>query len=131
MSKITDVTTFIKEVRGKEFPERPRFITEGLRQDRINFMQEELDEFKAAETLEDQVDALIDLQYFLLGTVYEMGITEEQYNECWSRVHAANMNKKAGKKPGRSTRTVDACKPDDFKPPTFEGIFDGHGETRR
>ena len=92
-------------------------------------MREELDEFWEATTVEDQVDAMVDLQYFLLGAIAEMGVTAEQYDECWKRVHEANMTKLAGKKPGRTTHGKDAFKPEDWNPPSFDGVFDDKRET--
>ena len=123
MSKRKQVDEFIKEVRGVEFNPPARFLLGATAVDRIGFMQEELDEFQAAATLEDQVDALVDLQYFLLGTLYEMGVTEEQYDECFNRVHQANMQKIAGVKRGRRVYGVDAEKPDEWQPPEFGDIL--------
>ncbi|MFD3449784.1 HAD family hydrolase [Microbacteriaceae bacterium 4G12] len=57
---------------------------------RASFMQEELDEFLAAETLEDQYDALIDLMYFAFGTFVEMGVRPDRGFEI---VNEANMAK--------------------------------------
>ncbi|QJC53602.1 hypothetical protein HGI30_20075 [Paenibacillus albicereus] len=57
---------------------------------RASWMAEELSEFLAAETVEDQADALIDLMYFALGTFVEMGVEPQQLFEI---VHAANMAK--------------------------------------
>lgn len=53
-------------------------------------MQEELDELTAASTLVDQADALIDLIYFALGTLVEMGLDAEALFEI---VHDANIAK--------------------------------------
>ncbi|CDN45780.1 hypothetical protein KXR95_19770 [Paenibacillus humicus] len=57
---------------------------------RASWMTEEIGEFLAAETVEDQADALIDLMYFALGTFVEMGVEPERLFEI---VHAANMAK--------------------------------------
>ena len=122
MSKIKDVYTFNRQVRGRTFGAPAHSLENDLRLDRTNLMQEELNEFWEATTLEDQVDALIDLQYFLYGTLYEMGVSQDQYDECWRRVHEANMAKKAGVKPGRSS-TADAKKPAEWVAPNFDGVF--------
>lgn len=58
---------------------------------RINWMIEEIEEFRKAETLEEQVDALIDLLYFTLGTFVEMGIQE--IHDLFEIVHKSNMSK--------------------------------------
>jgi predicted HAD superfamily Cof-like phosphohydrolase len=57
---------------------------------RASWMTEEIGEFLAADTVEDQADALIDLIYFALGTFVEMGLAPEKLFEI---VHAANMAK--------------------------------------
>lgn len=47
-------------------------------------------EFAADNTIEDQVDALIDLLYFTIGTFTIMGVKPESIFDI---VHAANMGK--------------------------------------
>jgi len=62
----------------------------GLVAKRISWMMEELTEFAAADTLEEQVDALTDLIYFAIGTFTLMGVKPEPFFDI---VHAANMGK--------------------------------------
>lgn len=57
---------------------------------RSSYILEELVEFMAAETIEDQVDALIDMTYFILGTFTLMGIEPEQ---LFGIVAEANLGK--------------------------------------
>ena len=123
-TKYKMVDEFITQVRGETFEPTPGSLHDDLKLDRMNFMQEELNEFWEAETIEDQMDALIDLQYFLLGTMFEMGISQGQYDESWSQVHNANMRKKKGPKNGRTTLTDDdAGKPDDWTGPDYTSVF--------
>lgn len=72
--------------------EKPRHLDADERNFRIVAMQEELDEFAEATTLADQLDALVDLQVFLLGTVYRMGMADI-YDEAFNRVMTANLAK--------------------------------------
>jgi predicted HAD superfamily Cof-like phosphohydrolase len=84
---------------------------------RINFLQEELNEAKAGLTTlqalqtaggdvttagavaaEDVVDAMIDLCVVAIGT---LDLFQVDAYEAWDRVHAANMAKEVGIKPGR------------------------------
>lgn len=58
--------------------------------DRISYFLEEIAEFANAETIEDQVDAIIDLIYFSIGTFTLMGVKPE---EIFNIVHSANMSK--------------------------------------
>jgi predicted HAD superfamily Cof-like phosphohydrolase len=57
---------------------------------RGKWMQEELDEFHASKNIYEQADAMIDLIYFALGTLVEMGIEPDEIFEI---VHDANMSK--------------------------------------
>lgn len=57
---------------------------------RGEWMREELDEFRAAKNIYEQADAMIDLIYFALGTLVEMGIEPDEIFEI---VHNANMAK--------------------------------------
>lgn len=57
---------------------------------RYNWMLEELDEFMDARDIVEQADAMIDLIYFALGTMVEMGIRPD---ELFQIVHTANMDK--------------------------------------
>lgn len=57
---------------------------------RSSWMLEELTEFTTAETVVDRADAMIDLIYFALGTLVEMGV---QPGKLFDIVQAANMAK--------------------------------------
>jgi len=62
---------------------------------RLDLLQEELDELKAAVASGDLVeiaDALCDTQYVLSGAVLEFGFTFI-FNEMFDAVHASNMSK--------------------------------------
>lgn len=60
---------------------------------RVAWMREEIDEFEQANTVVDQADAIVDLMYFALGTLVEMGVEGEPLFEI---VHRANMRKVSG-----------------------------------
>lgn len=79
-------------------------------------LEEEAEEHFLARTIDDKVgcvDALIDSIYFAMGGLYKMGVTEEQFEKCFSLVHQANMTKKKGVKESRkiSGDPADAIKP--------------------
>src|SRR5277367_5700193 len=71
-------------------PERPTMLPEERLEKRYNWMLEELDELRKADSIHDQADAMIDLMYFALGTLVEMGVKPEP---LFNIVHNANMNK--------------------------------------
>ena len=114
------VQTFNRNILGIE----PREL--GLQDSKeflLSFQQmsEETFEFLQANQEEDLVgvvDALIDNLVFTLGVVYKLGINEPMFNEMFTTVMAANMEKKIGKKNGRgSIGAADAVKPLGWVPP--------------
>ena len=81
-------------------------------------INEELDELKAALLASDPagcIDAIIDLLYFGYGRLYEMGVSYDQFCDCWEAVHGANMKKVLGNK-GRGS-DIDAVKPEGWESP--------------
>lgn len=57
---------------------------------RAIWMVEEVVEFTTAKKLVDQVDSMVDLIVFALGTLVEMGVDPQ---EIFDEVHRANMSK--------------------------------------
>jgi predicted HAD superfamily Cof-like phosphohydrolase len=57
---------------------------------RAAWMREEVDEFLEANDVVDQADAMIDLIYFAVGTLVEMGVRPAPLFDI---VHRANMTK--------------------------------------
>lgn len=82
---------------------------------RKKWLEEELNEFANASTIEDQADAMIDTIYLALGTLVEMGIKPEPLFQI---VHEANMSKlwPDGKPRYRETDGK-VIKPPDWKDP--------------
>lgn len=80
---------------------------------------EEVAEFKASTSLEEDVDAIIDLIYFAIGGLYRLGLTEQQAMMAFMAVHDVNCQKKLGVKPTRPNdgSVADAIKPDDLPDP--------------
>lgn len=72
------------------YRETPNFLPESEVKRRAGFMTEEIQEFTEAENIYDQADAMIDLIYFALGTLVEMGV---QPKNLFDIVHNANINK--------------------------------------
>jgi len=70
--------------------EAPKMLDADRVINRGKWMQEELDEFLESENMYEQADAMIDLIYFALGTLVEMGIPPD---ELFAIVHEANMKK--------------------------------------
>ena len=62
---------------------------------RIGAMLEELSEFTTSKTKEDELDALVDLVVFALGTAERMGYAGV-FEQAFNRVMASNMSKTLG-----------------------------------
>lgn len=65
---------------------------------RVSLIQEELDELKTAieeGNLIECLDALVDLQYVLSGTVHEFGLAKD-FDQAFEEVHSSNMSKSCG-----------------------------------
>jgi len=75
---------------GHPVREVPTLLTSDRAAARAAWMTEEVAEFLAAQTIPDQADAMIDLIYFAIGTLVEMGVRPEKLFDI---VHAANMTK--------------------------------------
>ncbi len=80
---------------GVPIGDRPRELEPADLIFRVAFMQEELNEFLRAYLQADivkQADALIDLEYVLLGTALWMGLGSV-WDQLHDEVHRANMRK--------------------------------------
>ncbi|GHU71540.1 hypothetical protein FACS189450_07740 [Spirochaetia bacterium] len=75
---------------GHPLSEKPVFIDAERARKRYDWMLEEINEFIESNTIVDQADAMIDLIYFALGTLVEMGVKPDKPFEI---VHEANMSK--------------------------------------
>lgn len=75
---------------GHPYTDVPQKLDAETVKDRYKWMLEELNEFLEAETIYDQVDALIDLMYFAEGTFTQLGVRP---HNAFKIVHQANMNK--------------------------------------
>lgn len=124
MKLIEDVYEFNREIIGTEQPKIPTTLNRERLLFALTAMYEELHEFTVAsnqKNIAESLDAMIDLIYFALGRVYELGITKEQFEKCWDLVQQKNMAKKRGTK-NRGT-DQDACKPEGWVAPNLEEVL--------
>ncbi|MEO7719601.1 MAG: HAD family hydrolase [Capsulimonas sp.] len=75
---------------GNPISDIPSVMSEERRRIRTIYLLEEVLEFVNAEQVHEQADALIDLIYFAIGGMVEMGIAPQRIFEI---VHKANMDK--------------------------------------
>lgn len=112
---------------GLPAPKLPEQLEHSVFRFRHDFMEEELEEFRAAYRdgdLAKQADALIDLVYVAMGTAVMMGIP---WQLLWDEVQRKNMEKirvNAETLAG-STRQhpFDIVKPEGWTPPDIEGLL--------
>jgi len=94
---------------------------------RVNFLQEELDETRAAAIIdrdpEEIVDGLIDLCVIAIGTLDAFGVDA---NKAWNEVLRANLSKEVGVKETRPNPLglPDLVKPEGWEAPSHK---DNHG----
>lgn len=106
----------------------PVHLTRRKLQERVEFMQEELNEFAAAvntQNLAEQADALIDLVYVAKGTAVMLGLP---WDQLWEDVQRANLQKVRGVT--HRGHAVDVRKPLDWQPPRPEFVLMLHGYDR-
>ena len=94
--------------------ESPQLVERKRAIARYKWMLEELDEFMAAENVTEQADAMIDLIYFALGTLVEMGVRPER---IFAAVQAANMAKLFPDGRPRYNELGKVIKPEGWEPP--------------
>lgn len=133
---------------GLEYSGKPRALPKELGDFRGNFMREELREYLKAshilhlelnteerkpdpgvilEQLEEQLDAMVDLVYIVIGTAYLHGYAD-RWQEAWDRVHHANMRKVRAESAADSKRgsTFDVVKPKGWRPPDHKDLVEDH-----
>lgn len=141
-----DVLAFHKKF-GLEYEGPPRALTGELAEFRRRFLIEEVEEYElsskitekllenegtdeAAITheLEQQLDALLDELYVLLGTAILQGFNKSIFTEAWRRVHVANMGKVRAQSAADSKRgsTFDVVKPPGWTPPSHTDLVEEH-----
>lgn len=100
---------------GHPIAETPTFMNHERAKNRAMWLMEEMAEFLIAPDVYEQADAMIDLIYFALGTLVEMGIKPDRLFEI---VHEANMSKlgKEGK-PIYNAKDGKVMKPDNWEDP--------------
>jgi predicted HAD superfamily Cof-like phosphohydrolase len=100
---------------------------------RIDCLHEEVDELETALFNHDDagaLDALVDLAYFLFGTVRAFDL-ECVFNEAWKRVHEANLRKVRVERTDQSKRgsIFDVVKPEGWVAPDLLDLVAEEQET--
>jgi len=90
MDKEYDKVKEFQKVFGLPVSDKPVMLTRERIDVRSSWLREEIEEFEEAENIYEQADAMIDLMYFALGALVEMGVKPEKIFDI---VHEANMTK--------------------------------------
>ena len=102
---------------------QPGLLAPDIEEFRIKFMQEELDEYASATSVQKKADALVDLVYVALGTGDMMGLP---WDALWDAVQRANMRKERARSAEHSAEStgrghsLDVVKPDGWVSPDYE-----------
>lgn len=90
---------------------------------RIKCLREEVQEFEDAHTLADQLDALVDLTVFTLGTADRLGMADV-FETAFARVMKANMQKEVARTAEDSKRgfKTDLVKPAGWTAPDLTDL---------
>jgi predicted HAD superfamily Cof-like phosphohydrolase len=99
---ISDKPTFVGEIHYK-------------------LLKEEIEELKEADTITDQVDAIIDILYVTYGAILHMGI-QDKLDRLFQEVHDSNMSKLEGGLPVFNEYGK-VMKGKDYFPPYFDDIL--------
>jgi predicted HAD superfamily Cof-like phosphohydrolase len=120
---LEDISKF-QEKFDEEYMGPPRFLPLDLHTFKVQHIKEEIDEYIQARhdsSLVDQLDALVDILYVVIGTAYQHGF---DLAEAWRRVHEGNMLKVKAQKLTDSTRgsLFDIVKPPGWVKPNLEDL---------
>jgi len=120
MDLLEDIEKF-HEKFGREYRDYPRHLCKKEKEFRVTCLKEECREYEQATTMEEELDAIVDLVYFALGTAYRHGFP---FYQAWEKVHAANMKKIAAKRDEDSKRgnKLDIIKPEGWEPPDLSDL---------
>lgn len=112
------VFDFNLNVLRLEVPEKPQALNKSQKEWLSSVLREEISELEVADTIVDEVDALLDLCVFAIGGLARAGLSKEQAEACFNAIMDANFKKKAGTVNRRAVKgVVDAVKPEGWEPP--------------
>ncbi|RKI81093.1 HAD family hydrolase [bacterium 1xD42-87] len=83
-----------QEMAEQPIGEFPQSLSRSRCNIRCKWMREEIEEFENSDTVYEQADAIIDLLYYAIGSLVEMGVKPD---ELFMLVHEYNVKKLIGK----------------------------------
>jgi len=120
MFRMLDQAAEFQRRLGVPIPDAPTQLSSGRKVYAIGHLEEELTEFNDAQTLVDELDALLDIAYVALSRVVEMGLAP---GPAYDAVQLSNMTRTPV---GRTTRSeFDAIKqPGVFEEPLLQPLLE-------
>ena len=88
---------------------------------RVICMKEEIQEYEDSNIKTDELDALVDLVVFALGTVERQGMLNV-FEEAFDKVMTANMGKETGTNQKRGDFNLDLIKPETWIAPYLKDL---------
>jgi predicted HAD superfamily Cof-like phosphohydrolase len=119
-TEINQINTFFEKF-GFSYSGVQRMLPSNDKKERLEYMQEELNEFRDAETIADCADALVDLCVFAKGTAIKMGISSECWDALFADVIRTQMTKELGV--GKRGFANDLIKPEGWEGPNTDAIL--------
>lgn len=104
---------------GIVYEDGPRDLPSHVWDFRHRFLKEEIIEYEDADSREEEFDALLDLIYVALGTLYLYGF---DFYEGFKRVHEANMMKDVVKGETLDGSGKHLSKPEGWVPPNLKDL---------
>lgn len=86
--------------------ELPQFLSRQRCDIRCKWMREEIEEFENSNTVYEQADAIMDLLYYALGALVEMGVKPDK---LFMLVHEYNVKKIIGKRRDDDGKIMKPC----------------------
>ena len=124
----------VKRMHGKfglDYSGPPRPLTHEEKTFRVGCLREEISEYQTAGSLVDELDALVDLLVFTVGTLERQGLP---VREAFEIVMAANSRKEVAGEADRSKRhfAIDLVKPEGWMAPEpqLQSLLDFYGQAR-
>ncbi|MCD7994670.1 MAG: HAD family hydrolase [Clostridia bacterium] len=85
-----DLVKYFQLQAGQPVSDIPEFLSPERVAIRHMWMKDELEEFLDAQNLYEQVDAIMDLLYYAIGTLVELGVKPDK---LFAMLHEWNMKK--------------------------------------
>lgn len=95
-----------QKMAGQPIREFPQFLSRQRCNIRCKWMREEIEEFENGNTVYEQADAIMDLLYYAIGALVEMGVKPD---ELFLLIHEYNVKKIIGKRCDDDGKIMKPC----------------------